>query len=170
MPNIWQTYEAALALNKLMGWLVLQKLHCALERLSELGAVPIDELVPEQAAELLAERAALKAAESKYLDLAVQYSTELIALLENPPRGRGRPKGIGSRFANAEDFRQAVITDLIHLRENECDDTQMELARLWYSNDGDPTAVLDSLVAEIKRYCRHYHLPWIRLKTEARRR
>jgi hypothetical protein len=77
-------------------------------------------------------------------------------------RDRGRPEGSG-RFANAEDFRRTVITDLRTLRANQVNQTQKELARLWYGSDPgmEPKAELDSLVAEIKRYCRK----WCRWKT-----
>jgi hypothetical protein len=89
---------------------------------------------------------------------------------DDPPRSpAGRPEGSGGRFTDVEDFRQTVITDLRHLRENRIPDTQLSLARLWYHKDKDETAVVDSLVAEIKRYCKHYNLPWKELKAEARR-
>jgi hypothetical protein len=83
---------------------------------------------------------------------------------------RGRPLGSGGRFDSAKDFRQTVITDLRHLRQNGRPDTQLELARLWYQNSDDPTAEVDSLVTEIKRYGRKYKIRWEELKEEARRR
>lgn len=75
-------------------------------------------------------------------------------------RPRGRPESSG-RFANAEDFRMAVIKDLRTLRAQGLRQTQKELARLWYQSDPDlePKAELDSLVAEIKRYCLKWY-PW----------
>jgi hypothetical protein len=84
---------------------------------------------------------------------------------------RGRPRGSGTRFENAEDFRQTVVTDLRHLRENMRPNTQLELARFWYQHDDDPTAEVDSLVTEIKRYCspKGYGIPWGTLKAEARK-
>ena len=83
---------------------------------------------------------------------------------------RGRPIGSGGRFENAEDFRQTVITDLRNLRRHGHKDTQLELARLWYGREDNPTAEVDSLVTEIKRYCRYYKLRWKVLKEEARHR
>jgi hypothetical protein len=85
-------------------------------------------------------------------------------------RKRGRPEGHGTRFRDAEDFRQIVITDLCNLRRYEHDDTQLELARLWYQRDNDPTAEVDSLVTEIKRCCKKYKIPWDDLVEEARSR
>jgi hypothetical protein len=85
-------------------------------------------------------------------------------------RHRGRPLGSGGRFNSAKDFRQTVITDLRNLRQNGRQDTQLELARLWYQNSDDPTAEVDSLVTEIKRYCRKYKIRWEELKEEVRRR
>ena len=82
---------------------------------------------------------------------------------------RGRPKGKGGRFKDAEDFCQTVITDLRNLRRHGHDDTQLGLARLWYQRDNDPAAEVDSLVAEIKRYCKKYKRPWEDLVDEARR-
>jgi hypothetical protein len=81
---------------------------------------------------------------------------------------RGRPKGSGARFRDAEDFRQTVVCDLRHLREHGLKDTQQALAELWYERDEDPGAASDSLIAEIKRYCRHYGFSWKNLQAEAR--
>jgi hypothetical protein len=99
---------------------------------------------------------------------------------ESPPRGlmswrvvfrptRGRPKGKGTRFKDAEDFHQTVITDLRNLRQHGHDDSQLELARLWYQRDSDPAAEVDSLVTEIKRYCKQYKRRWKDLVEESRR-
>lgn len=83
-------------------------------------------------------------------------------------RPRGRPKGSG-RFANAEDFRRTVISDLRTLRKQGLNGTQKELAQFWYGSDpgAEPKAELDSLVAEIKRYCRKWG-PWKKLVEESR--
>jgi hypothetical protein len=83
---------------------------------------------------------------------------------------RGRPLNSGGRFKNAEDFRRTVVTDLRNLLRNGRNDTQEELARLWYQNSDLPTAELDSLVAEIKRYCHTYKMRWKSLQAEARRK
>jgi hypothetical protein len=82
----------------------------------------------------------------------------------------GRPRGSGERFEDAEDFRQTVITDLCNLRRHGHKNTQLELARLWYGREDKPTAEVDSLVTEIKRYCRDYKLPWKVMKEESRHR
>ena len=85
---------------------------------------------------------------------------------------RGRPKGSGARFRDAEDFHQTVVCDLRHLLANGFKDTQQELACLWYERDNDPAADVDSLVSQIKRYCSRdgYGIPWKVLQAEARRR
>jgi hypothetical protein len=85
-------------------------------------------------------------------------------------RKRGRPEGRGTRFRDAKDFRKTVVTDLCILLRHGHDDTQLQLARLWYQRDNDPTAEVDSLVVEIKRYCKKYKIPWDDLVEEARSR
>jgi len=85
-------------------------------------------------------------------------------------RKRGRPEGSGIRFRDANDFRQTVITDLCNLRRHRHNDTQLEVARLWYQRDSDPTAEVDSLVTEIKRYCKRCKIPWDDLVEESRSR
>jgi hypothetical protein len=84
-------------------------------------------------------------------------------------RSRGRRKGSG-RFKDAEDFRQTIVCDLRHLLDNGLKATQEELAGLWYDRDNNPTAEADSLVAEIKRYCKTYKYRWEDLAEEAGRR
>jgi len=84
------------------------------------------------------------------------------------PVKRGRCMGSGGRFRDAQDFREAVIRDLRALRQRGRDETQLELARLWYQTDADPTAEVDSLVASIKRYCRRYRYIWEALVAQAR--
>jgi hypothetical protein len=114
-----------------------------------------------------------------WLDLVALQNTpieSLIRLVARKPElfeswrlleHRGRPRGSGARFRDAEDFRQTVVCDLRHLLEHGLKDTQQELAELWYERDEDPGADVDSLIAEIKRYCRHYGFTWKNLQTEA---
>jgi len=80
-----------------------------------------------------------------------------------PTPGKGRPEGSG-RFKDAEDFRLTVISGLRAIRQQGIKATQLELARFWYQHDNDPTAEVDSLVAEIKRYCREFGVPWQSLR------
>jgi hypothetical protein len=54
--------------------------------------------------------------------------------------------------------------------DNGLKDTQQELAWLWYERDSDLGVDVDSLVAEIKRYCGHYGFVWAHLKAEVRRK
>jgi hypothetical protein len=70
-------------------------------------------------------------------------------------RPRGRPLNSG-RFANADDFRMTVIQDLRILRAQGLPQTQQELASFWCQQDHNSTAVVDSLVSEIKRYCQKW--------------
>jgi hypothetical protein len=80
---------------------------------------------------------------------------------------QGRPEWSGGRFEDAEDFRATTVNDLRALRRQGIKTTQLELARFWYQNDANPTAEVDSLVTEIKRYCQRSY-SWKILVAEAR--
>lgn len=87
-------------------------------------------------------------------------------------RGEAAPSGrrpwSGGRFKDAEDFEATVIRDLRALGAGGRDETQLELARLWYQSDGHPTAEVDSLVAYIKKACRNSGSSWEKLVEQAR--
>ena len=83
----------------------------------------------------------------------------------NPPRKSlaGRRNGSGAKFRDAQDFWDTIVTDLRILISKKQNPTQKELAAFWYQSEEDPTANFDSLVSEIKRWCKKYSAPWASL-------